>query len=46
MNISQNDIVTTGYLFLVVAGIISLIGAIVVYYNNPPKKRRGKYEYK
>lgn len=40
MNISQNDIITTTYLFLVVAGAITLFAGLVVYYHKRSKLGR------
>lgn len=38
--ISQSDLITTAYLFLVVAGMITLTGAIIVYKNKKKSKRK------
>lgn len=40
MNLSQFDFITTAYLFLVVGGLISLFGAIIVYLNRKSRKKR------
>lgn len=40
MNINQNDIITTTYLFLVAAGLITLFAGVIVYYHKKSKLRR------
>lgn len=40
MNITQNDIVTTMYLFLIVGGIITLFGGLTVYFNRRVHRRK------
>lgn len=40
MNITQSDVVTSAYLFLVLGGVIVFTGAIVVYLSRRPKRRR------
>ncbi|MDP3973817.1 MAG: hypothetical protein Q8P92_03210 [Candidatus Daviesbacteria bacterium] len=40
MNISQNDIITVAYLFLIVGGIITLFGALTVYSQKKAKRKR------
>lgn len=39
MNITQSDIIMAAYLFLIVGGLITLYGSLVVYFNN---KKRSK----
>lgn len=40
MNITQDDLTITTYLFLIVGGVITLLGALVVYFNNGPKDKK------
>lgn len=42
--ITQSDWTTVSYLFLVVSGIIALLGSLIVYFNrkSKTKKRRNK----
>ena len=39
MSITQEDIITTLYLFLIVGGIITLFGGWVAYLNKKSKRR-------
>lgn len=40
MTISQTDLTTSLYLFLVVGGLITFFGGLIVYFNRKPKRRR------
>jgi len=40
MNITQDDLTLTTYLFLIVGGITVLIGALVAYFNNGPRDKK------
>ncbi|MBI2611993.1 LPXTG cell wall anchor domain-containing protein [Candidatus Gottesmanbacteria bacterium] len=40
MNITEQNIVISAYLFLIVGGLIVLSGAILVYLNKKNKKRK------
>jgi hypothetical protein len=42
MNITQADITTTGYLFILTGTVIAFVGSIVVYLNKKSKKKRSK----
>lgn len=42
INISQENINTGVYLFLVVAGFVTLFGALITYFSRPVKKRKDK----
>lgn len=42
MNISQGDINTGVYLFLVVGAVVTLFGAIITYLSRPVKKKKEK----
>lgn len=40
MNLSQTNIITVANLFLVVGGMITLVGGIIVYFNKKKHKRK------
>ena len=40
MNVAQGNIVTGVYLFLIIGGLITLFGALIVYFSKKPKKRK------
>jgi len=39
MNITQEDFITTAYLFLIVGGLIAMFGGLLVYFSKKPKKK-------
>jgi len=38
MTITQEEWITTSYLFLIVGGLITLFGSLIVYFSRQPKK--------
>lgn len=36
----SENITTAAYLFLVVGGVITLIGSLIVYFNKKPKRKK------
>lgn len=39
MNITQDELTLTTYLFLIVGGVFTLLGALVVYFNKGTKSK-------
>lgn len=40
MNFAPADIATAAYLYLIIGGVVTLVGGLIVYFNKKPKSRR------
>lgn len=40
MNFTSEDIVTATYIFVIMGGIITLVGGLIVYFHKKSKSRR------
>jgi hypothetical protein len=40
MIITKEDIIIANYLFLIVSGLITLFGGLIVYFTRKPKRKR------